>query len=252
MKETARDVHSFGQPELVRVRHADLDLTVSFEERTLAGTVDLKIDRPGGQGAPLILDTRALSIERIETSPDGAAYTEAKWTLGEADPILGAPLTIDLPAMASVVRIRYKSSPQASGLQWLEPQQTAGKTQPFLFSQNQSIHARSWIPIQDSPGVRVTYSARIRTPGNLTALMSADRKGASGGVHHFAMELPVPAYLIALAVGDLAFSEVGPRTGVYAEPSVGRRPRGNSRTWKEWSKPSRKCTGRTAGGATIC
>jgi aminopeptidase N len=220
MADHARDVHSFAQPETVRLRHLDLNLTVSFEDRTLGGVAELKIDRPGGQPGPLILDTRALLIEAVECSADGKAYTPAKWTLGEADPILGAPLTIDLPETANVVRIRYQSSPQASGLQWLEPQQTAGKTQPFLFSQNQSIHARSWIPIQDSPGVRVTYTARIRTPGNLTALMSAERKGASGGDHHFAMELPVPAYLIALAVGDLAFAEIGPRTGVYSEPSV--------------------------------
>jgi aminopeptidase N len=220
MADNARDAHSFAQPETARVRHLDLDLTVSFEDRTLAGVAELKIERPGGQAGPLILDTRALAIERVECSTDGRAYTSAKWTLGEADAILGSPLTIELPEKTAAVRIRYKSSPHASGLQWLEPQQTAGKSQPFLFSQNQSIHARSWIPIQDSPGVRVTYTARIRTPGNLTALMSADRKGATGGVHHFAMELPVPAYLIALAVGDLSFAEVGPRTGVYAEPSV--------------------------------
>lgn len=151
MADNARDVHSFAQPETARVRHLDLDLTVSLEDRTLAGVAELKIERPGGQAGPLILDTRALAIETVECSIDGTAYTSAKWTLGEADAILGSALRIDLPVTATVVRIHYQSSPQASGLQWLEPQQTAGKTQPFLFSQNQSIHARSWIPSKIRP-----------------------------------------------------------------------------------------------------
>jgi aminopeptidase N len=217
MTDDAHDVHSFAEPEKVRVRHVALDLAVSFENRSLGGTADLTLDRV--EGNTLILDTRDLAIEKIESSSDGTAYSEAKWMLGQRDPILGSPLTIELPAQAKRVRIQYKSLPQASGLQWLDPEQTAGRKDPFLFSQNESIHARSWIPIQDSPGVRVTYTARIHAPKRSLAVMSAERKG-SDGVYDFSMELPIPPYLIALAVGDLKFSEAGPRTGVYAEPSV--------------------------------
>lgn len=206
------DVHSYGQPEKIRVKHVALDLTVSFEARSLGGYADLTLDRTSGN--QLILDTRDLSVEKVES--DG----ELKWTIGTKDAILGAPLTIGLPPQAKTVRIHYKSLPQASGLQWLDPQQTAGKKQPFLFSQNESIHARSWIPIQDSPGVRVTYTARIRAPKDSLALMSAEHKGAADGIFDFAMDNPIPPYLIALAVGDLKFAEIGPRTGVYAEPSV--------------------------------
>lgn len=219
MPEIARDVHSYGNPEKVRVRSVSLDLTVSFENKTLAGTAILGIDVASGKD-PLILDTRDLAIEAVEVSGSGTSYATAKWSVGERDKILGAPLTVEIPAGASFVKVRYSSKPEASGLQWLTPEQTAGKKQPFLFSQNQSIHARSWIPIQDSPGVRVTYTARIHTPKELTALMSAEHKGSGEGVFDFAMDQPIPAYLIALAVGDLKFQEVGPRTGVYAEPSV--------------------------------
>lgn len=216
---SAHDIHSYGNPEKVRVRSVALDLTVSFENRTLAGTAILGIDAASGKD-PLLLDTRDLVIEKIDASVNGAGYTDAKWSVGERDKILGSPLTVQIPGGASFVRIRYQSKPEASGLQWLTPEQTAGKKQPFLFSQNQSIHARSWIPIQDSPGVRVTYTARIHTPKDLVALMSAEHKGAEGGVFDFAMTTPIPAYLIALAVGDLQFQSAGPRTGVYAEPSV--------------------------------
>ena len=216
---SAHDIHSYGNPEKVRVRSVALELTVSFENRTLAGTAILGIDAASGKD-PLLLDTRDLVIEAIDTSVNGGGYSEAKWTVGERDKILGAQLTVQVPGGTSFVRIRYRSQPDASGLQWLTPEQTAGKQHPFLFSQNQSIHARSWIPIQDSPGVRVTYTARIHTPKDLVALMSAEHKGAADGVFDFAMNTPIPAYLIALAVGDLQFQSAGPRTGVYAEPSV--------------------------------
>jgi aminopeptidase N len=215
---TPHDPHSFGQPAQVRVRTLALDLEVSFASRTLTGTATLGIESlsPG----PLILDTRDLDIASVAASPDGSRFQPAAWQLGARDPILGAPLTISPPPATKFVRIDYASRPQASGLQWLQPQQTAAKLHPFLFSQNQSIHARSWIPIQDSPGVRLTYTARIRVPQGLTALMSAESRGQRDGAFEFAMDTPIPAYLIALAVGDLRFQPLGPRTGVWAEAPV--------------------------------
>ncbi len=215
----ARDVHSYGKPDQVRVTEVVLDLTVSFEQKTLAGTAELGLVVTD-PAAPLILDTRDLDIQEIETSPDGDTYAVAEWTVGDTDPILGAPLTIPLPEGTRRVRITYASRPEASGLQWLTPEQTAGKTAPFLFSQNQSIHARSWIPIQDSPGVRISYSATIHAPVELEALMSAERTGGANGIFQFSMDTPIPPYLIALAVGDLEFREVGRRTGVWAEPPL--------------------------------
>lgn len=217
----AKDFHSYSNPQAVRVRHLDLDWDVSFDKKILQGAAVLTIDRLNKQ-APLILDTRHLNIDKVETSATGSGYAATKFTIGQADPILGAPLTIELPANSKFVRITYSTNPDASGLQWLEPAQTAGKKNPFMFTQSQAIHARSWIPLQDTPQVRVTYTARVRTPRNLLAVMSAENEPNTphDGDYSFRMPQAVPSYLIALAVGDLSFKSLGRRTGVYAEPVV--------------------------------
>ena len=221
MNLAAQDVHSYANPSAVRVRHVDLDWDVLFDQKVLKGSATLTIERTS-QTEPLILDTRDLNVEKVETSVNGQQYTPATFTVGTADKVLGAPLTIPLPARATRVRVHYSTSPGASGLQWLEPAQTAGKKDPFMFTQSQAIHARSWIPLQDTPAVRVTYNARVRTPRNLVAVMSAenDARTQRDGDYSFRMRQPIPSYLIALAVGDLSFRSLGPRTGVYAEPQV--------------------------------
>ncbi len=218
-----RDYHSYSNPEQVKVRHVDLDWDVLFDQKILKGTALLSLERTGSdKNVPLILDTKSLNITRAETSANGQNYSEAKFTVGNADPILGAPLTIELPDNATRVRISYSTSPKASGLQWLEPSQTADKQHPFMFTQSQAIHARSWIPLQDTPQVRLTYTARVRTPRDLVAVMSAenDPQSPRDGDYSFKMSNPIPSYLIALAVGDLVFKPMGKRTGVYAERPV--------------------------------
>ncbi len=214
------DAHSFANLQDFRVTHVALDLNADFERKRLAGFVDLSIDRLNDAARELILDTRDLKIEAVEL--DGK---QLEYRIGEAKPILGAPLAIQLPAKlpakSMTVRVKYETSPQASGLQWLEPSQTAGKKQPYLYSQSQAIHARSWIPLQDSPAVRLTYEAHITTPPQLLAVMSATSESNDrDGDYRFRMPQPIPSYLIALGVGDLVFKPLGARTGVYAEPSV--------------------------------
>ncbi|CAN5278699.1 M1 family metallopeptidase [soil metagenome] len=218
----ADDLHSYAKPNAVRVSHVDLDWTVLFDQKTIKGSATLSIIR-NDKNAPLVLDTRDLNIEKIETSTNGKSFKKTTFVHGEADKILGSSLTIQLPKNAKQVRIYYSTSPAASGLQWLEPSQTAGKKQPFMFSQAQAIHARSFIPLQDSPQIRVTYSARVRTPKDLLAVMSASGNSETNtrtGDYRFSMMHAIPPYLIAIAVGDLEFKSLGSRTGVYTEPSM--------------------------------
>jgi leukotriene-A4 hydrolase len=213
-----RDPHSYSRPDEVRVEHIALDLGVDFAKKQLSGTATLRIRNHTG-AKTLVLDTHTLDIKRVTLQPGG---TQAPFTLGNADPIFGSALTIPVNPDTTSVAIEYTSSPGAKALQWLEPAMTAGKEHPFLLSQSQAILARTWVPCQDTPGVRFTYDATVRVPKELLAVMSAENPQARNeqGVYQFRMPNPIPSYLLAIAVGDIEFHPFDTRTGVYAEPAV--------------------------------
>lgn len=223
--DRARDEHSYADPVAVRITATALDLRVDFGSRTLRGdaTHTLAWATPAAPGpAELVLDTRDLAIERVQAREAEGRWQRVPFSLAPADPILGSKLTITLPKRLPEIRIRYRTSPEASGLQWMTPAMTAGGRQPLLFSQSQSIHARSWVPLQDTPGVRFTYTARLRTAPGVMALMSADNDPAAkaDGDYRFTMPQPIPSYLLAIAVGDFRFKAISERAGVWAEAPV--------------------------------
>jgi leukotriene-A4 hydrolase len=214
----AKDDASYARPLEARVHHVALDLTVDFDAKRVGGTATLDIDRKA-DAKEIVLDDKGLEIESIT---DGDKHP-LQYKVGAADPKLGAPLTVALGPDTKRLIIKYKSAPDAGALQWLTPAQTAGKKKPYLFSQGQAIENRSWIPTQDSPGIRQTWEATIRVPAGLTAVMSAPKSAepiTQGGesVFSYKMDHSVAPYMIAIAVGDLAFRELGPRTGVWTEP----------------------------------
>jgi leukotriene-A4 hydrolase len=220
--DVQRDYHSYANTRDFRTDHLALDLAVDFTRRVLEGTVELQLQRLSATATELVLDTRDLDVAQVDTAAGQGAWAPTTFKLDARDPVLGSALHIAMPPAADRVRIRYATRPEASGLQWVTPAQTAGKKQPFLYSQSQAIHGRSWIPLQDTPQVRSTYEARIRTPKNLVAAMSAvNRPDAKrDGDYAFRMPQPVPSYLIALAVGDIRFRPIGRRTGIYAERAM--------------------------------
>jgi aminopeptidase N len=218
----AADPHSYAQPDQVRVTHLDLDLTMDFAKRELAGSATLKLDWKDAKARSLVLDTRDLTIGRVEGVDPTGKTSPLPFVLAPRDKELGSKLTIQAPSHPASVRIVYTTSPQASGLQWLTPAQTADKKQPFMFSQSESIHARSWVPLQDSPAIRFTYDAHVSAPKGIRVAMSAinDATHPLDGDFRFDQPHPIPSYLLAIAAGDIAVKQTGPRSAVYAEPSV--------------------------------
>jgi aminopeptidase N len=215
------DPHSFSQPEVARVKHLSWIAVVNFQHKIIsaAATWDILHAQTSEE---IIFDTKDLNITnvKIDNKP-------AKYRLAKKDSLLGTALIVSIEPETKEVTILYNTSPDAEALQWLQPQQTAGKVHPFLFTQSQAILARSWVPCQDSPNVRFTYSAQVAVPKDLIALMSAANpvkknlnKDALMTEYSFKMEQPIPSYLLALAVGDLTFKPLSQRSGVYAESPV--------------------------------
>jgi aminopeptidase N len=212
----AADRHSHAEPERVRVKHLSLDLALDFDAKRAEGSARLDLERADAT-APLVLDVEALEIVNVT----GSAGGERKFVVGAPDPVIGSALIVELAPGDRSVTVHYRTTEGADAMQWLSPEQTAGGKHPFVFTQGQAILTRSWIPLQDSPGVRVTYDARIRAPRELTAVMSAEQLGRDAdGAWRFKMEQPIPSYLIAMACGQLEFREIGNRCGVFAEPKI--------------------------------
>ncbi|HEX7326699.1 MAG TPA: M1 family metallopeptidase [Rhodanobacteraceae bacterium] len=218
----AADPHSYAQPNDVVVTHLDLALDVDFVQRRLHGIATLTLDWHNADARELVLDTRTLDIESVAAVGPDLKLHALDYRLADPVPSMGARLAIATPAQPRAVRIAYRTSPDASGLQWLDPAQTADRRAPFLFSQSESVHARSWVPLQDSPAIRFTWHARITAPQNLRIVMSAPNapQHPLDGVFEFTQTHPVPSYLLAIAAGDFEARETGPRSAVYAEPSV--------------------------------
>ncbi|AXB56399.1 hydrolase/aminopeptidase [Flavobacterium fluviale] len=212
------DEHSYSKPELAVVKHLDLDIKVDFDTQTISGKASWLIDNIS-KGNEIIFDENTLEITKVTLGDD---EKETKFKLGAATEFHGKPLRITIEPNTTKVNIYYNTTKDAVALQWLKPEQTADKKKPFLFSQGESVWSRTWIPCQDSPGIRFTYNAKVTVPKDLLAVMSAvnPQKKNDTGVYTFKQDKAIPSYLMAIAVGDMEFKAIDNKTGVYAEPSV--------------------------------
>jgi leukotriene-A4 hydrolase len=212
------DEHSYSKPELAVVKHLDLDIKVDFDTQTISGKASWLIDNVS-KGNEIIFDENTLNITKVTLGDD---EKETKFELGNDEEFHGKPLRITIEPNTTKVNIYYSTTKDAIALQWLKPEQTADKKKPFLFSQGESVWSRTWIPCQDSPGIRFTYNAKVTVPKDLLVVMSAvnPQKKNDTGVYTFKQDKAIPSYLMAIAVGDIEFQAIDNRTGVYAEPSM--------------------------------
>ncbi|KAJ3648764.1 hypothetical protein Zmor_020541 [Zophobas morio] len=219
-----RDPSSYSRPEDVVVTNIGINLNVDFNKKILHGHVVLDVKRINKNATELILDAKNLTVSKVI---DHYTKKELKYVISDAIEEFGSKMSIELPAQEAdnfTLSIYYENNPNASGLQWLTPSQTAGKQHPYLFSQFQAIHARSVIPCQDTPSVKTKYSATITASSELTVLMSAILKSTvtegNQKQSYFIQDVPVPSYLIAIAVGALESKKIGPRSHVWAEKEI--------------------------------
>jgi leukotriene-A4 hydrolase len=211
-----KDMHTLSNADSITLKHLDLDIKVDFDHKNISGTATWTIDNIN-KLSNLKLDTYDLAIDSVFVN-----NKKVNTALDSPVKFMGSALNIPVDTASNTVTIYYKTGQQATALQWLDPQQTHDKKYPFLYTQSESVYARSWLPCADGPGIRYTYTARVTVPKGSLALMSAEnpQQVNDSGIYHFKMELPIPAYLMALAVGHIDFKAIDGRTGVYAEPGM--------------------------------
>ena len=163
-----QDPHSFSKPAEALVTHLNWKAKLDFNTKIIEAKASWTIESTP-EAKEIIFDTKELTIEKVTLNEDEPAI----YKLGDPDAILGQPLTISIKSGTKTVTIVYKTHPKAEALQWLSPQQTGDKKNPFLFTQSEAILARSWIPCQDSPSIKFTYESEVTVPPDLLALMSA-------------------------------------------------------------------------------
>ncbi|KAF9216990.1 Leukotriene A-4 hydrolase [Podila verticillata] len=217
------DPTSQSNLDQVKTNHIHLDLSVDFAAKALSGSAELEIEAIADHVNTLVLDTSFIDVKAVS-----AAGKTLQFALEKRHEKYGSALTIHLATplakgQQSKILVQYATTKECTACQWLEPSQTVGKQHPYMFTQCQAIHARSLVPCQDSPSIKLTYSANIHAP--LRAVMSAvpigEEKGASGSTtFKFEQKTRIPSYLIALAVGNLEGREIGPRSTVWTEPEV--------------------------------
>jgi aminopeptidase N len=220
LADSTFDTHSYANTDEVRTKHLHLDLDVNFDRKTIYGVARHEMENFGADTA--IFDIKGLEIQKITLGKEKETETDFMIGQWDKDSILGQPLLVTITPETKYINIYYQTTEKTEALDWLSPELTAGKKHPYMYTQGQAILTRSWIPVQDSPVNRITYSAKVKVPKDLMPVMSAENptKRNEEGRYNFTMKQPIPCYLIALAVGNLEYKKLGPNSGVYSEPEM--------------------------------
>lgn len=208
--------HSFANLDEVVFKHLHWTARIDFDKKQIQAIARWRFENKK-KASQITIDINDLHIDSVLVNKQNVPFT-----IGAKQSFLGEPFNFPIQDKDSIVEIFYTTASTAQALQWLTPEQTTDKKMPYLFTQCESINTRSIIPSQDNPANRITYSADITVPKGMMAVMSAEnpQQRSKDGQYHFEMDIPVPTYLIALAVGDIDFKAIDKRSGVYAEPSV--------------------------------
>lgn len=222
MRLSKVDPNSFSESEKIITKHVDLDWDVDFTKKVIKGSATYKFKILKDDLTTILLDVSGINISDVSILASGNEIP-INFMISDEVKNIGSKLTLDLPCDSSgelTVRINYETSPEAAALQWLTAEQTLGKKHPYLFSQCQAINARSLFPCQDSPAVKFTYNGHVRYPSELKGLMSAILTESGEGYAKFEQTVPIPSYLLAIAVGDVVSRTLGPNCRVWAEEGI--------------------------------
>jgi leukotriene-A4 hydrolase len=207
-----------------RTRHTEANLTVDFANKSLQGSVVLRLEsQTDAQSKEVILDSRFVKVSGVSVGSSAHA-----WELKEFNEPLGAPLHISVPegvpkGQTIDLSINLETTEKCTALQWLTPAQTSNKKHPYMFSQCQAINARSIFPCQDTPDVKSTFTFNLEStlPVVASGVPIGDHTATPGTLklYKFEQKVPIPSYLFAIASGDIVTAPIGPRSVVATGPN---------------------------------
>ncbi|XP_076860558.1 aminopeptidase B isoform X2 [Brachyhypopomus gauderio] len=223
--DKAVDIATSSSFRQFKIDHFHLDLKVDFDNKRLEGKETLRLQCVEGPQSELRLDIhRTLNLEEVSFSRNDQECTKVDF-LTQDFTSYGTTLVVKFPSHWNSedrfeLHIKYAAF-DGPGMSWLGPEQTAEK-RPFLYTSGFPVLNWSVFSGFHTPMTKSRYSATVQVPDGFTAVMSATKweHRKADNTFLFTMEQPIPSYLVALAVGDLASAEVGPRSRVWAEPCL--------------------------------
>lgn len=213
-----RDPSTLSNYYQFNVNKTTVDMDINWSKNVIAGKVLYNFN--GNSELPEItLDTSYLEIFNVALNG-----IKVSFKLDEGrHPVLGTALHIPTNGLLNIkksndLEIDYSTTAQCTALQWPTVEQTAGKKAPYLYSQCEAIHARSLYPCFDTPSVKSPFDVTIKSAHPVVSTGVPVPSDEKEGVYKFVQKIPIPSYLLALASGDIASADIGPRSKVYTEP----------------------------------
>lgn len=181
----------------------------------------------------VFFDAAGLDVSKAMFMLDAPNQTwvDATFATTTPNPNLGEAIEVTIPTLENVtmkandtimIKMWYVTNEKTTAISWMTPSQTACGQLPYLFTQCEDIACRSVAPMQDTPANRITYSAQVVVRSAYNVHMSANSTGRrfwnlTHTAYSFENTIPMPSYLIAIAVGYLDVRSLDHRTSVITE-----------------------------------
>ena len=221
----SKDISTFSNYEIIRQTNVEINFNVDFKNKIINGIIKTYFTALL-DGEVIILDTRALKIDSVIDSDTGE---ELEFNIDKNHELdgIGVPLKIykDYKKGEQIsILIKYSTTNEGMSVDWLEPEQTAGKKYPYMYSQGESILNRELFPTQDTPDVKTPYSVSITVEKPLFALDSGIYQGKIDNgdtvTYFYQQKIPIPSYLVAIAAGKIEERAISDRTKIYGEKEL--------------------------------
>ena len=244
--QNKEDISSYSNFDEIIQKEVFIDVSLDFDKKQMLGTMEVKYEILSSEIPNVILDLKGpeiVSVEYVIKNEKNEEKTMIPLTYeiyseNVYKDSLGTPLKISLDNVKKnipdeynklsksktlMLCIKFITTENCTGIQFLTKEQTYTKKYPFMFTQCEAIQCRSLFPVQDSPSVKSIYKVKTSIPSPLTFLFGGIKKESyldnksNQNVTIFEQKIPIPSYLVAFVAGELEYGKISERCGVWTE-----------------------------------